>query len=340
MVNDGGILRRRLLLLASGLAILLTIGASGYILIDGYPPFEAFYMALTTATTVGYAEIRPLSTAGRIFNAFYLAISVSTVFLYIGVITQTILELELTDVFAKRRQKKMIDQLNDHYIVCGFGRVGRGAAAEMKDAGVKYLIVDRDADRVHCAMRAGMQAVQADCTQDDTLREAGVGRARGLVTALATDADNLYVILSAKAMNPNLHIATRINEEEAEVKLRRAGADVVFAPYSTAGHRLAQSLLRPHVYEFLDFTTQSIGLDVRIEQVQVSAQSALVSKMLRETQIRRDLGVIVLAIRKPGGRMSFNPSAETVVDAGDSLIVMGPPDRLAQLERLVTEAQE
>jgi voltage-gated potassium channel len=339
MLKITGVLRRRLLFLAAGLSLLLASGTLGFVVIEGYPLFDAFYMALITATTVGYMEIRPLSTAGRVFNSVYIVSGVGLVFLYIGIIAQTVLELELTEFFSKRRHKKMIGKLKDHYIIAGFGRVGRGAAVEMKEAGVPFLVVDRNPDRVERAIKAGMLAVVADCTHDETLREVNISQAKGLVAALATDADNLFVILSAKAMNPTMHIATRVSEEEAEVKLRRAGADIIFAPYSVAGHRLAQSLLRPHVYEFLDFTTSNIGLDVRIEQMRVSEHSVLVSKSLRDTQVRRDLGVIVLAVRKGGGEMLFNPSADTVIEAGDHLIAMGPPEKLEGLAQLLAEVK-
>jgi len=180
--------------------------------------------------------------------------------------------------------------------------------------------------------------VAADSTRDEVLRECGIDRARGLIAALATDADNTYLILSAKALNPMLPVATRVSEEESERKLRRAGADVVFAPYSITGHRLSQSLLKPHVNEFIDFTTgNNMGLDVRIEQLWVSPKSEYVSKSLRQAQMRSDLGVIVLAIRKASGQMIFNPPAEQEIQAEDFLIVMGPPAQLRKLEALVEE---
>jgi voltage-gated potassium channel len=180
-----------------------------------------------------------------------------------------------------------------------------------------------------------MLGVVADSTRDDTLRQVGIEQARGLVAALATDADNLFVLLSAKGLNPKIYVATRAAEEGAEAKMRRAGADAVFAPYSITGHRLAQSLLRPHVVQFLDFTTNSLGLDVVIEQVRVADHSEVVSKTIREMQIRRETGVIVMAIRKGDGEMLFNPPADTSIHGGDVLIVMGKPENLRSLEHLL-----
>jgi voltage-gated potassium channel len=190
-----------------------------------------------------------------------------------------------------------------------------------------------DPEEVETAMRAGMLAVAADSTRDQTLLDVGISRARGLIAALTTDADNLFVILSAKTLNPKLNVAARAREEEAEEKLRRAGADTVFAPYTHAGHRLAQALIRPHVFQFLDFTTKGMGLDVVIEQVRVAEGSEFASTSLKQMQIRRDLGVIVLAIRRGGGEMLFNPPAEAVIEGGDYLIVMGEQETLQALEQ-------
>jgi voltage-gated potassium channel len=185
-------------------------------------------------------------------------------------------------------------------------------------------------------MVAGHLAVAADSTRDDTLRQVGIERARGLVAALSSDADNLFVLLSAKGLNSRIYVATRAAEEGAEEKMRRAGADAVFAPYSITGHRLAQSLLRPHVVQFLDFTTTNrLGEDIAIEQVPVAPSSRMVSKTIREMQIGRDLGVIVMAIRSREGAMVFNPPADTPVRGGDHLIVMGRQDSLRALERLL-----
>ena len=330
---------RRFVYLLAAVGVTLATGTMGFVLIDHYPPFDAFYMTLITMTTVGYGEIHPLSHAGRIFNSFLIAFGVTTIFIAIGAMTQTIIEREFGEAIGKRRNKRMIDKLKDHYIVCGFGRVGRGAAAELHHAGVPFVVVDSDPDRVERAIFAGMLAVAADATRDETLHQVGIERARGLVTALATDADNLFVLLSAKGLNPRIYVAARAAEEGAEAKMRRAGADAVFAPYSITGHRLAQSLLRPHVVQFLDFTTKDIGMDIAIEQVRVSESSEMVDKNLRQMQLSRDVGVIVMAIRRADGQMLFNPTADAAVHAGDFLIVMGSQENLRMLEGLVAEGR-
>ncbi len=328
-------LTRRFLYILVAIGTTLLIGTVGFSIIGGYHPFDAFYLTLTTMTTVGYGD--SFSRALRIFNTFLIIIGVTTIFIALGAMTQTIIELEFGDAIGKRRNKRMIDKLKDHFIICGYGRVGRGAAAELQQAGVPFVVVDINPERVEPAMLAGMLAVAADSTRDETLRQVGVDRARGLVAALSTDADNLFVLLSAKGLNPKLYVATRAAEEGAEEKMRRAGADSVFAPYAITGHRLAQSLLRPHVVQFLDFTTNGIGPDISIEQVRVSESSEVVSKTIREMQLRRNVGVIVMAIRRADGRMLFNPPADSAVEAGDFLIVMGRQDDLTTLETLLAD---
>ncbi len=330
-------LARRFLLPLCAIIGTLTIGTVGFSLIDHYPPFDAFYMTLITMTTVGYAEIHPLSRAGRIFNSLLIFFGVTTIFIAIGAMTQTIIELQFGEFIGRRRNQRMIDKLKDHFIVCGFGRVGRGAAAELKHAGASFIVLDARPERAEQAIADGMLAVAADATRDETLRQVGVERARGLVAALASDADNLFVLLSAKALNSRIFVATRAAEEGAEEKLRRAGADSVFAPYTITGHRLAQSLLRPHVLQFLDFATKDIGIDVSMEQVRISEKSCAASQTIQQLQLGREIGVIVMAIRKNDGVMLFNPPADTPVSAGDYLIVMGQQENLRALENLVAE---
>jgi voltage-gated potassium channel len=328
-------LKRRLLYVLVANIAELAFGTIGFIVIANYPPFDAFYMTLETMVTVGYQEIHPLSLGGRIFNTFVIVFGVTTIFFAIGLMTQTIIELELSEFFGKRRTRRMIEKLEKHYIVCGFGRVGRSAAGELQHAGVPLVVVDRNPEKVERAIRAGILAVQGDSTRDETLSDLRITHAKGMVAALATDADNLFLILSAKSLNPELRVAARVGDEGAEQKLRRAGADIVFAPYTHAGHQLALSLVRPHVVQFLDVASQGVGLDVSLEQVRVSEGSELAGKSLKQVQLRRDLGVIVLAIRRANGEMLFNPPADAEIRAGDFLIVMGEHENLRKLESLM-----
>ena len=334
-----GRFRKRLILIGVAVIIIMAGGTLGFILIDHYPVFDAFYMTLITISTVGYEEVHPLSRAGQIFNSFLIFFGVTIMLLAVGGMTQVIIELELTQYFGKRRTGKMINNLQDHIIVCGFGRVGRGAARELQRAGVPFLIVDKSEDRVEWAMRDGMLGVLADATDDETLKHAGVLRAKGLIATLQSDADNLFMILSAKGLKPTLQVSARVNSEQSEKKMRQAGADHVFAPYDMTGNRMAQVMLKPHVVQFIDFTTKSMGLDVGIEQFSVPVSSGYASKSLIEAQLRKGLGVIVLAIRKSDGEMLFNPPAEAEINAGDFLIVMGESANLRKLERLLAEVR-
>jgi voltage-gated potassium channel len=329
-----GLLFKRLRWVAALVLGVLLFGTVGFVVIAGFPLFDAFYMALTTIATVGYAEIHPLGTAGRVFNSILILVGVTAMFTAVGAITAAVVEMQLGEVVEKRRVRKMIEQLRGHYIVCGFGRVGRGAAAELKAAGAQVLIIDQHVEAADLALREGYLAVVADATRDEMLREAGIERARGLIAALGTDADNLFTVISAKTLNPQVRVVARAMEEAAESKLRRVGADAVLAPYAITGVRLAQALVRPHVLQFLDFASSEPGQDFRIEQIAVAAGSWLVSKTLAESRLRSEFQVVVLGIRHAGEAMQFNPPAEAAVGAGDSLIVMGEPEPLRRLEQL------
>ena len=321
-------------MIAGLLYVTLVIGTVGF-RIEGYSWFDGFYLTLMTITTVGHQELHSLSRSGRIFNAFLVLFGVSAMFLALGAMTQTIIELELQDRYGKRRKKRMIDHLKDHFIVCGFGRVGRNASYEFQRVKAPFVVIDRNEQRVAKAESAGMLAVAADATQDESLRAVGVLRAKGLIAALPSDAENLFIILSAKALNPGLTVVTRASEEEAGEKLRRAGADTVLTPYTMAGHQLAEALLRPHVVQFLDFAKGDIGPKVTMEQVRVAQKPEFTKRPLGKLLESPKPDVIVLAVRKQSGEIVFNPPAEFEISAGDYLIVMGERPSLQSLEQVL-----
>ncbi len=323
---------RRVVLIAGLLFCTLAVGTVGFRLMEGYTWFEAFYRTVTTITTVGDAQAQPLNHAGRVFNALVILFGVTAVFLAVGAMTQTIIELELEDGYGRRGRRRMIESLKDHIIVCGYGRVGRNASYELQRAEARFLVLDRDAARVAKVNASGALGLVADATQDDSLRQAGVLRAKGLIAALPTDAENLFVILSAKALNPGLTVVTRASEEEAGEKLRRAGADTVFTPYAIAGRQLADVLLRPQVLEFVDFARSRIGPGITMEQVRVATGGRRLGELLGE----RMTGVIVLALKRAEGETIFNPAFDVQVAAGDFLILMGERERLHAVEALAT----
>jgi voltage-gated potassium channel len=311
------------------------IGTAGFVVIEDWNVFDSFYMTLMTLTTVGYGEIHPLSRQGRMFASFLMLGGVTTVFVSIAILGETLLRLEMTDYFGKKRRDRMLREISGHYIVCGAGRVGRSVIQELLRSGATVVLIDNSVERARWATDKGVITLVGDATKDEVLRQARVETAQGLVAAIASDAENVYVALSAKVLNPRLVIAARASDEQAEEKLRRAGATSVFTPYSFIGHRLAQSLLRPHVASFLDVASafrQSSDLELEIEQLQIDWSSPLLSKSLEELRLASQYGVVVLAVRRKSGVMQFNPPADFRFEAGDVLIAMGERSKLKRLE--------
>ncbi len=332
----------RLVAVAGLLVSSALIGTVGFRLIEGWPIFDAFYMALMTLTTVGYGEVHPLSFEGRMFASFLMLVGVASVFVSFAILGDTLLRLELADYFGRRRRTRMLEEIAGHYIVCGAGRVGRNVVLELLRGGAHVVLIDNNPDRAKWGHALGIVTLTADASKDETLHEARIDTAAGLVSAISSDAENVYVTLSAKVLCPSLHVAVRASDEQAEEKLKRAGASTVLTPYTYIGHRLAQSLLRPHVVSFLDVasTFGRTDLDLEIEQLSVTRASSLSSKTLGEAQIGRKHGVIVLAVRRPSGAMQFNPQADITLEAGDVLIAMGERQKLRQLENELRAANE
>jgi len=323
---------RNLRLIGAALLLLALIGTAGFHFIEGWTWFDGLYMIVTTFTTIGYQEIHPLSHAGRIFNLALIVSGVSLVFLGIGSLTQALLEFELASFFGKRKMEREISRLSDHYIICGAGRVGRSAARELARRPAPFLIIEQSETKA--ARFSGEWLIMiGDATQEQTLRDAHIERARGLVAATTTDATNLYIVLTARGLNPRLKIIARASEEDAEKHLLTAGADSVVSPYLFAGQRIAQSFLRPHVVSFLDTATTHLGMDLEIGEISVPKHSSFAGKTIESSRIRQDRGVIILAIKREQ-RMRFNPSPEDRIDPGDYLIAMGEPGQLRQLEQM------
>src|SRR6186713_1267610 len=329
-----GTLWWRLLIVAAVLVSAILLGTLGFVLVERWTLFDAFYMALMTLTTVGYGEVHPLSFQGRLFASFLMLVGVASVFVSFAILGDTLLRLELTDYFDQRRRTRMLQHIAGHYIVCGAGRVGRSVVLELQRAGTKVVLIDNDPERLKWGETLGVLTLTADASKDETLRRARIDTAAGLVAAIASDAENVYVTLSAKVLNPSLYIAARASDEQAEEKLQRAGATTVLTPYTYIGHRLAQSLLRPHVLSFLDVASAfgKTDLDLEIEQLRVTSGSLLSSRTLAEAHLGRTYGVIVLAVRRQNGVMQFNPQADVRLEAGDVLIAMGERQKLKQLE--------
>ena len=322
---------RNLRLIGIALTVLVLIGVAGFHFLEGWPWFDGFYMVVTTFTTIGYQEVHPLSHIGRIFNVGLILAGVSLVFLGIGSLTQALLEFELASFFGRRKMEREIDRLSNHYIICGAGRVGVSTAQELARQPAPFVVVDQDEARAAQLNREWLTLV-GDATQEQTLRAAHIERARGLVAATTTDATNLYIVLTARGLNPKLTIIARASAGDAEKHLLKAGADSVISPYLFAGQRIAQSFLHPHVVSFLDTATTRLGMDLEIGEVHISPHSFFSGKTIEASRIRQERGVIILAIKRAQG-MRFNPPPDERIEADDYLIAMGEPAQLRQLEQ-------
>lgn len=314
------------------LVLVMAIGTAGYHFIEGWPWFDGFYMVVTTLTTIGYQEVHPLSHAGRVFNIFIILAGVSLLLLGVGALSQALLEFELQSFFGRRRMEREIGRLDDHYIICGMGRVGRSVARELARKPVAFVIVENAETKRQRFASENWLVLAGDATQEQTLRDAQIDRARGLIAATTTDATNLYIVLTARSLNPRLKIIARASEDGAEKHLLSAGADSVVSPYLFAGQRIAQSLLRPHVVSFLDTATTHLGMDLEIGEIHITSASSFAGKTLESSRIRQERGVIVLAIKRRES-MRFNPAPDERIEPDDCLIAMGEPAQLRQLEQ-------
>ncbi|MGZ7091265.1 MAG: potassium channel family protein, partial [Candidatus Angelobacter sp.] len=300
--------------------------------------FDSFYMVVITLSTVGYQEVHPLSAAGRVFCIVLIVSGVALVFLMIGAATQALLEFELFKVFGKRRMERDIASLRDHYIICGAGRVGHSVAHELARKPCPFLVIE-STESSAAALDPKWLVVVGDAASEKVLREAGVDRAVGLVAATTTDATNIYIVLTARSLNPHLKIIARASEEAAEKHLKTAGADIVISPYAAAGHRIAQSFLRPNLLDFLDITSDRSGtFQMLIEEVKIAPKSPLVGATVGSSGIHHNFGIMILAIRHADGSTRFNPEAQEIIGAEDCLIAMGETAQLARLETLAASA--
>jgi voltage-gated potassium channel len=313
-------------------AVVLVGGTLGYMVIERWNAWDAFYMTAISVTTVGYREVHEMSWAGQAWTTLVLFAGVGTLFYTASIVLSLVVEGGFSAHLHRRWFNRMLNDIEDHFIICGYGRIGSIIADEFRKQGVRYVIVDRDPDRVHEALERGDLAVEADASREDVLVRIGIHRARGLIAAVRTDAENVYTVLSARVLNPGLFIIARIESEDAEPKLKRAGADRVISPYQLGGIQMAATALRPAVVDFMRLATSSERLDLSAEQVEIRAGAPFVGQTLREANVRQKFGVIVVAIKRPDGRMQFNPEPGDALREGDQLVALGSPAQLKALE--------
>jgi len=311
------------------------IGTLGYRLIEGLSWLDAFYMTCITVSTVGFRGVQELSAVGKLFTVALIVAGLSTVVVAVGQIGQDM--IALTARRYKERMEKQVEALSGHYILCGYGRMGRVIARHLQSEKVPFVVVDHTPELVEAIREEKLLAIEGDATSDETLERAGVRRAKGLVTVLSKDAENVFVVLTASQLNPSLYILARANNDDAIPKLIRAGANAVINPYESAGARIAQTLLRPAVTDFMQVVTSREGLDIRVEQIEIQPESQLAGRTLRESNLRQVANAMVVAIRKGrSGEMLFNPESSALMEAGDTLIAIASKqalDRLAEMAR-------
>ena len=330
-------LRQELIGGAIALVFVALIGILWYKLVEGWSWSDAAYMTVITLATVGYGETHPLGDRGRLFTITLILMGVISIGYLVNRFTEALIQGYFQEGIRLRQRRRLIDTLTEHYILCGFGRTGRQIALEFKAEGIPFVTVDSEVEQIQAAQELGYIAVQGDATLDDTLLKVGIERAICLIAALPSDAENLYTVLSAKSLNPQIRAIARASTEEALKKLQRAGADAVVSPYITGGRRMAAAALRPQVLDFMDGVLTGSDRSFYLEEFLIDPQSCpVVGQTLREARLRSQSGALVLAIRRADGNLIAGPTGESQLLPGDLLICMGTAEQLRQLNRILS----
>jgi voltage-gated potassium channel len=315
--------------------LLVIIGTVGYALLEPkYTLFDALYLTVTTLTTVGSGQLDNLQPASRVFTVILLLGGVITFFFAMTEIIRGIVSGELHTLLGRRHMEQTLAAMKQHVIVVGYGRIGRSVCQELVRHETPFVLIERTEEIVRDFAMAPGVALPGDATSDEVLRKAGIDRARALITVAASDADNLFITMSARLLNENLFIVARVEQPEAEQKLIRAGANRVVAPHALSGLKMTQAVLQPAVVDFIELATQTEHLDLNIEQTLIQPDSRLAGTTLRAARLRQDLGVIIVAIKRSDGHMLSNPSGDQALQVGDTLIAVGGMAQLDELKKL------
>ncbi len=315
---------------------IIFVGVVGYEIIEGWDWFDSLYMTIITITTTGYREVRPLSPAGRFFTMFILVLGVATIAYTGGRIAQLFVETYLQ---RRKKMSRKVQSLKNHYIVCGYGRMGKKICEVLKKNKADFVVIERNPEEIERLREHGLTYVEGDATEDEILNLAGIKQAKGLVAALPTEADNVFATLSARVLNPNIFIVARAVEEETESKLIKAGANRVVKPYEIGGNRMAQVLLRPGLVDFIEIIARDRPLDLNVEEITVTKNSKLVNTTLAQSPIRKELNIIIIAIFRKNGEVIYNPQSNTIIKEGDRLIVIGEEKNIKELSRLALSTE-
>jgi len=315
--------------------MLVTGGTAGYISIEKWGFLDSLYMTVITLGTVGFKEVHDLSDGGKIFTMCLIVVGVSVLGYIVGSLAQIMFEGQFQRIMGRKKVEKQIDALNGHYIICGFGRIGSLICKEFKANDLQFVIVEKSTDTIEKLDEDGYLHMRGDATLDETLLKAGIKRAKGLISVVTSDTENVYITLTARGLNPDLYIMARSGEEGSDIKLKRAGANKVVSPYIIGGSRMAQSILRPNVVDFIEIATGSEHMDLQMEEITIPEHSAFAGDTLVSSGFRKEVGVIIVGIKKAHGKMIFNPHSQAKIEGGDTLIVLGEPHSIAKLEDLV-----
>jgi voltage-gated potassium channel len=301
--------------------------------IEGWDGLEALYMTVITLTTVGFQEVHPLSRGGRIFTMLLIVSGVGFMFYFLGSFARMLVEGTIKDILGRRKLEKQISQISGHYIICGFGRIGRTVSQLLREKPIEVVVIEKDLGTIPLFQEKNILYVIGEATSEENLLKAGIVRAKGLVAAVSSDADNVYISLTARGLNPDLFILARAAEESSITKLTRAGADKVVSPYDIGARSMANTILRPTVIDFIELAMHNHNLDLQMEELTVGAQSEIKNLTLMESDIRKDYDLIVVAIKKRSGEMIFNPSSQAKIQVGDILVALGDRKNLTHLEK-------
>lgn len=312
---------------------LIGIGCAGYMIIEGWNFMDALYMTIITLATVGYGEVNKVSMEGRMFTVFLILLGVGYFLYLVGNIIQFLVEGRIRAILGRRKLDTQINRLENHYIICGYGRIGRVLTRYLIQKYIDVVVIEKDECRLNVMNEDGILYLIGEATDENMLANAGIHRAKGVVTAVATDADNVFLVLTAKQLNPNLFVVARADQNSTKKTLMAAGADKVISPYDLGARRMAHAILRPTVIEFLEMAFADDEVDIQVEELKIGPDSEIIGKTLVESGIRQKFDLIVIAIRKPTGVMKFNPGAEAKFDADDTVVVVGRAKKLKQFER-------